>query len=62
MNPHELQQKQLDEQYRLECLKLSAPLHPRLGGFGDEPPKYVKNVQLDADKYYSYIKERKISD
>lgn len=61
MNTQELQQKQLDEQYRLECLKLSAPLHPHLGGFRDKP-NYVKNVQLDADKYYSYIKERKISD
>lgn len=54
-------QKQLDEQFRLECLKLAAPLHKPIGGWGD-PKDYPASVRIDAEKYYQYIKEHKVSD
>ncbi len=44
----------IDEELRLECLKLAAPLHPYISGFGDYVATYQVNiprfVQLDADK------------
>ncbi len=56
-------EKLLNEQFRLECLKLAAPLHPCISGFGDnENSNIPRSVQLDAEKYYAYIKEHKISD
>ena len=56
-----LKLRQADEQTRLECLKLAAPLHPFFRSIGCEV-NFSWEVQQTADKYYSYVKERKISD
>lgn len=53
--------KMTDEEFRLECLKLAAPLYGKAAGYGKELelyntniPHYVTDI---ADQYLAYIKK-----
>jgi hypothetical protein len=49
-----------DEDFRLECLKLAAPLYPYVNGYGEPTDRHLReipnHVTETADKYYAYIK------